>query len=262
MAKTCNRCGHDHDDSAEQCVCGNPLVPEAAASSAVPVTTVPVGRPLAPEPRYLLLRRIVFVVWALGLPPLYAALRTRLPGAPLPRCLVAAAIFWVTAVAALWLLGRERQRTLRAWRVGFVVWGMLLLPLILTMADGLAAEGWPAGRFNRQIAHILTLLLVLTVPAFLTSLGALLRAYRTTAALAAATGLAYVVNGVLLLRATAPAKGLRLQFQSVLDLVLFSAQIASYASIPVGVALVVGGIMTFRAVARRNQRATAEPIAA
>jgi ACR3 family arsenite efflux pump ArsB len=154
-------------------------------------------------------------------------------------------------VAALWFLGRERQRTLSVWRIVFVVWALLLLPLLISVADGLATEGWPRGRFNKAIARLLILILITTIPAFLTSLCALTRTYRLASALALVTGLAYLVNGVLLIRATAPAKGLRLRFESVLDLILFGAQMASYLSIPVGVALTVGGIMTFRAARAR-----------
>ena len=93
--------------------------------------------------------------------------------------------------------------------------------------------------------------LILTVPAFLASLCALVRTYRLASALSLVTGLAYLVNGVLLIRETAPAKGLRLRFQSVLDLILFGAQMGSYLSIPMGIALTVGGIMTFRAARAR-----------
>jgi hypothetical protein len=154
-------------------------------------------------------------------------------------------------VAALWFLGREKQRTLQVWRIVFVVWALLLLPLLLSVADGLAAEGWPRGRFNKAIASMLVSILILTVPAFLTSLCALIRTYRVASALALVTGLAYLVNGVLLIRATGPAKGLRLRFESVLDLILFGAQMGSYLSIPMGIALTVGGIMTFRAARAR-----------
>jgi hypothetical protein len=121
------------------------------------------------------------------------------------------------------------------------------------MADGIAEQGWPSGRYNQSIARMLTYLLVLTIPALLTSLCALIRSYRLAGALALATGLAYQVNAVQLFRVTAPAKGLRLQFQDVLDIVLLSSQLASYASIPVGVALIVGGIMTFWAARARRR---------
>jgi hypothetical protein len=171
---------------------------------------------------------------------------------PVWRGLIGTAVFAIPAVAALWFLGREKQRTLRIWRIVFVSWVLLLLPLILTVAEGLAAEGWPRGKFNKTIAHLLILIIILTVPAFLTGLCALVRTYRLAGALALVTGLAYVVNGILLLRATAPGRphGLRLRFESVLDLILFGSQIASYLSIPMGIALTVGGIMTLRAAGR------------
>ncbi|MBN2577246.1 MAG: hypothetical protein JXP73_21975 [Deltaproteobacteria bacterium] len=187
------------------------------------------------------------MVWAIAFVPLYAALRSLLPMPPVYRGLIGTGVFCVPAVAALWFLGRENRRALRVWRIFFVVWTILLLPLLLALAEGLAAEGWPKGRHNRPIAHILILILILTVPAFLTGLCALIRTYRLASALALATGLAYLVNGVLLIRATAPAKGLRLRFEDVLDLVLLGAQLGSYLSIPIGIALVVGGIMVFRA---------------
>jgi hypothetical protein len=240
MAKKCTQCGHDNDDTAARCVCGTDLQAEAAAP---PTLDVP------PEgiERSFCVRKIAFAVWALGFVPLFAAVRSHLGPAAPRRGLVGAGVFWVTAVAALWLLGREKTRALRIWRGLFVAWAMLLLPLLLTMADGLVSEGWPTGKFNRSIAQILTLLLVVTVPAFLLGLLALLRARLATSALAIATGLAYLVDAVYLIRVTAPAPGLRLQFQDVLDIVLLSAQLLAYPSIPVGIAMVVGGIMTFRA---------------
>jgi hypothetical protein len=196
----------------------------------------------------LRLRKIVFVLWALAFVPVFAALRTVLAAPPVWRSLIGTAVFSAPAVAALWFLGREKHRTLRVWRIVFVVWALLLLPLLLSVADGLAAEGWPRGRFNKSIARLLISILILTVPAFLASLGALVRTYRLASALALVTGLGYLVNAVLLIRATAPAKGLRLRFESVLDLILLGAQLGSYLSIPMGIALTVGGIMTFRAV--------------
>jgi hypothetical protein len=78
--------------------------------------------------------------------------------------------------------------------------------------------------------------------------------YRLAGALALLTGLLYLVNSVFLFRATAPAKGLRLQFESVLDLFLLGAQLVSYVAIPVGVALLVGGSLTFRAARLRGGR--------
>jgi hypothetical protein len=207
--------------------------------------------PLPIGERSLRLRRIVFALWALAFVPVFAALRTVLTASPVWRSLIGTAVFSAPAVAALWFLGREKNRTLGVWRIVFVVWALLLLPLLLSVADGLAAEGWPRGKFNKAIARMLISILILTVPAFLTSLCALVRTYRLASTLALVTGLAYLVNGVLLIRETAPAKGLRLRFESVLDLILFGAQMGSYLSIPMGVALTVGGIMTFRAARAR-----------
>ena len=222
----------------------NAIAPTAATEPALQAPS-PIGE------RSLRLRKILFVLWALAFVPLFAALRSHLNTSPGLRSLIGTAVFSAPAVAALWFLGREKQRTLRVWRIVFVVWALLLLPLLLSVADGLAAEGWPRGRFNKAIARLLISILILTVPAFLTSLCALVRTYRLASALALVTGLAYLVNGVLLIRATAPAKGLRLRFESVLDLILFGAQMGSYLSIPIGVALIVGGIMTFRAARAR-----------
>jgi hypothetical protein len=219
--------------------------PPATATAPALQAPTPSGEPS------LRLRKILFVLWALAFVPLFAALRTVLPASPAWRSLIGTAVFAVPAVAALWFLGREKQRTLSVWRIVFVVWALLLLPLLLSVADGLATEGWPRGRFNKAIAHLLILIFVATIPAFLTGLCALTRSYRLASALALVTGLAYLVNGVFLIRATAPAKGLRMRFESVLDLILFGAQMESYLSIPMGVALTVGGIMTFRAARAR-----------
>jgi hypothetical protein len=228
----------------------NAMAPTAVTEPALQVPS-PIGE------RSLRLRKILFVLWALAFVPLFAALRSHLNTSPGLRSLIGTAVFSAPAVAALWFLGREKHRTLRVWRIVFVVWALLLLPLLLSVADGLAAEGWPRGRFNKAIARLLISILILTVPAFLTSLCALVRTYRLASALALVTGLAYLVNGVLLIRATAPAKGLRLRFESVLDLILFGAQMGSYLSIPIGVALIVGGIMTFRAARARAAGARA-----
>ena len=118
----------------------------------------------------LLLQKILFGLWALAFVPLFAALRTVLTAPPVWRSLIGTAVFSAPAVAALWFLGREKHRTLRVWRIVFVVWALLLLPLLISVADGLAAEGWPRGRFNKAIARMLISVLILTVPAFLASL--------------------------------------------------------------------------------------------
>jgi hypothetical protein len=209
----------------------------------------------APSPtdeRSLRVRKIVFMLWAVAFVPLFAECRSLLNVPLLQRSLIGTGVFCAPAVAALWFLGREKQLTLRVWRTVFVVWAMLLLPLLLAVAEGFVEEGWPRGKFNKPIEHILILILILTIPAFLTGLCALIRTYRLASALALVTGLLYLVNGVLLIRATAPAKGLRLRFDYVLDLVLLGAQLGSYLSIPIGIGLIVGGIMTFRAARARH----------
>ena len=207
--------------------------------------------PSPTDERSFRLRKIVFVLWTISFVPLFAAIGSHQNVPPLRLSLIGTGVFCAPAVAALWFLGWEKQPTLRTWRFFLVAWAMLLLPLLLTVAVGFAAEGWPSGRFNKPIAHLLVLILTLTVPAFLTNLCSLIRTYRVASALALVTGLLYLVNGVLLIRATAPAKGLRLRFESVLDLVLFGSQMGSYLSIPIGIALIVGGIMTFRVARAR-----------
>jgi hypothetical protein len=224
-------------------------IENAMAPTAVTEPTLQV--PLAIGEQSFRLRRILFVLWAIAFVPLFAALRSHLSASPVFRSLIGTAVFSAPAVAALWFLGREKQRTLHVWRIVFLVWALLLLPLLLSVADGLASEGWPRGRFNKTIARLLISILILTVPAFLTNLCALIRTYRVASALAVVTGLTYLVNGVMLIRDTAPAHGLRLRFESVLDLILFGAQMGSYLSIPMGIALTVGGVMTFRAARAR-----------
>ncbi len=224
-------------------------------NSAAPGTTTATDpapqAPLPTDERSLRLRKIVFVISAIAFVPIFAAIGSFLSARPLCRCLIGTGVFCAPAVAALWFLGREKQPTLRVWRIFFVVWAMLVLPLLLTVADGVAAQGWPSGKFNEPIAHLLILILTLAVPAFLTSLCSLIRTYRLVSALALVTGLLYLVNGHLLTRATAPARGLRLRFETVLDLVLLGSQMGSYLSLPIGIALIVGGIMTFRAAGAR-----------
>jgi hypothetical protein len=252
MAKKCILCGCENDDSSLRCACGSDLFEVATVAPPAPGSETPgslASPPVSGRKRGWW--KIGFVLWGLGFVPLYAVLGAHLHGRPLFRCLIGAGIFGLSAVAALWLLGREERRSLRAWRIFFVAWAWLVTPLLLTVVNGIAAEGWPGGRFNKWIAHILVLLFVFTIPAYLLGLGALIRAYRVASALALVTGLTYLGNAVLLFRATAKAKGLRLLFEQILDLVLFGTQMASYLSIPIGVALIVGGVMTFRATRAR-----------
>jgi hypothetical protein len=219
--------------------------------------------PPCPAPaaeRRLVLRKILFAVWALALMPLFGALHAFLDARPLYRSLVGTGVFGASAVAALWFLGREKHPTLRVWRIFFVVWTILLCPVLLTIAYGIGKEGWPSGRFNRPIAHVLSLVLTLSIPAFLTGLGALLRIYRVAGVLAIVAGLASIVTGGFLFRATAPIKLFPRAFEDVLDVVAFGAKVETYLAIPIGIALIVGGIMTFRAARARTVAPSATPV--
>jgi hypothetical protein len=244
MAKKCIRCGQDNDDLALRCLCGSEL---PAVSSAAPAP--------ASEPS-LLWARLGFAIWTVGFVPLYGLLCLVFKVQPAVRSLVGTGVFATSAVLALLVLGRDPRRTLLACRIGLAAWALLLLPLLLTVAQGFAEEGWPRGRFNRQVAHLLILVLVFTVPAFLTGLLALVRTYRVAAVLAYLTGLAYQWNGELLLQATAPAKGWVLRFQDVLDIVLFGSQVGSHVSKPMGIALMVGGVLMAWAARARAMPAT------
>jgi hypothetical protein len=259
MAKKCTHCGHDNNDQALRCVCGNDLSANATVAPAS-TSTEPGAR--APSPtggRNLGLRRIVFVLWAIAFMPLYAALRSYLHVPALHRSLIGTGVFCASAVAALWLLGREKQLTLRAWRIFFVLRAMSVTPLLLTVVDGIAEQGWPSGRFNKPIAHLLLLILTMTIPTFLTGLCALIRTYRLAAALAILTGLASLVDGVLLIRATSPFRGRSLSLVDLLDVVMFGSKVETYLSIPMGIALIVGGIVIFRAVKARAIAARTTP---
>jgi hypothetical protein len=192
--------------------------------------------------------------------PLFAALHSFLDVRPLYRSLVGTGVFGVSAVAALRFLGREKHPTLRAWRIFFVAWTILVTPLLLTIAHGIGKEGWPSGRFNRPIAHVLTLVLTLSIPAFLTGLCALLRTYRVAGVLAIVAGLAAIVTGGFLFRATAPIKLFPRAFEDVLDVVAFGAKVETYLAIPIGIALIVGGIMTFRAARARTAASSPPPV--
>ncbi len=206
-----------------------------------------------PAPRRLL-RRSLFALWALSYVPIVVAVRSRLPAAPFRRSLLGAAAFWVSAVAGFWLLGRQRNRTLLVWRVVFALLAMFLVPLLLTIAVGVADQGWPSGRFNRPIAHVLTLVLGVSIPAFLLGLLALLRMYRVAAVLALLTGLDLLALAIPLLRATSPIKIFPIHLDRLLDVVAFFAKLVSYLAIPIGVAFVAGGIMMFRAAQAARTR--------
>jgi hypothetical protein len=209
--------------------------------SALAETTVPTRE------RSLVLRRSVFAVWAIGFLPLFAALRSHLHVPPLYRILIGTGVFCAPAVAALWLLGRDKQRTLRAWRTFLAVRVMLLIPLILTVVDGIADEGWPRGRFNRGIAKVLLMVITMAVPTFLAGVSALIRTYRVAGVLALVAGLSSIVDGVLLLRASWRFSMATQRLSSILDILGFTSKVESYLAIPMGIALVVGGVVIFRA---------------
>jgi len=253
VAKKCPHCGQDNDDSSLRCACGSELGEAAVAPAAAPSPGPASETASATRGRNLVLRKIAFAVWALAFVPLVAALRSLLPVPALHRSLVGTGVFAVSAVAALWFLGREPHRILRVWRIFFVSWAVLLTPLLLTIADGIAKEGWPQGRFNRPIAHLLILVLTITIPAFLTGICAALRTYRWAGALALATGLATLGTSIFLFRATAPIRLSRLGFVDILDLVAIGSKLLTYFVLPIGVALVVGGIMTLEAQWRRRR---------
>ena len=71
-------------------------------------------------------------------------------------------------------------------------------------------------------------------------------------ALAVGTGLTYLVTAVLLIRATSPIKIWPIHLGDILGIVAFGAKLTSTLSIPVGVAFVVGGILTLRAARAPN----------
>jgi hypothetical protein len=216
-------------------------------------TTEPVSQvPPPTNERRFVLRKIALVIWTLGFFALFTALRSHVHLSAFHRCLVGGGVLCVTAVPAFWFLGKEVQASLRIWRIFFAAWAQLVTPLILTIADGIASEGWPTGRFNRPIAHLLSLLLTLTIPAFLTGLVALIRSYRLAGVFAVATGVTYFARSIALIRAAVPIKVWPIRPVDVLDFVVLSAKVLAYISIPMGIALVVGGIMTLRAVRART----------
>jgi hypothetical protein len=197
--------------------------------------------------RRLVLRRTLFAVWAIAFVPLFAALHSHLHLPPLPRSLMATGVFCASAAAGLWFLGWEKHPRLRAWRIFFVLWAILLLPLLLAVAAGIAEEGWPRGRGNRTTARVVLMVVTMSIPAFLAGLAALLRTYRLAGGLALVSGLVSLVDGVLLLRITSRVRFSTLDLSSVLDILAGGSKLEGYLAMPAGVALIVGGIMTFRA---------------
>jgi hypothetical protein len=59
-------------------------------------------------------------------------------------------------------------------------------------------------------------------------------------------GLSSLVNGVLLLRASWRFSITSQNLSTVLDIIGFGSKLESYLAIPLGIALIVGGIVTFR----------------
>jgi hypothetical protein len=250
--KKCMHCGQDNEPTALRCVCGQDLPPDTAPAPDAATETAP-GAPTAEppssptgEPR-LLLRKLLFVLGAVMLVFLYGMLRHRLHVNPLNGSLVGTGLFGASAVGALWFLGREKRPALRAWRILFAARAIFLTPLILNIADGLAEHGWPSGRGNRPIAHIVLLVILLAVSAFITGLCALIRTYRVAGVLAVVAGLASGVVGALLIPATASFRHRSIVLGDVLNNVMFAAKVETYISIPLGIVFIAGGIMTLRA---------------
>ena len=244
----CTQCGQENEDTAPRCACGSELPRANGATSATPTTEVR-------SERGLRLKKVVFALWALAFVPLFPFARLVLNGSHIQRSSIGAAVFCASGIVALWAFGRDRRSVLFAWRVAFLAWATLFLPPLLTAVEGIATEGWPRGKHNQVVADLLILVFVLTIPAFVTSLCALLKTYRVTGGVALLTGLAYLVNGVLLIRATAPSKGWWFDLGSALNIVLTGAKMGSYLSIPIGVVFILGAVMVFRA-------ARSEPLAA
>jgi hypothetical protein len=142
---------------------------------------------------------------------------------------------------------------LRVWRIVFVLRMMLVVPLILTIAVGLAAEGWPGGKMNRPIARLLILLITITVPSFVTGLCALTKSYRLTGLLALLAGLSSIVAGGLLIHGGGPMRAAPLRFTDLLGLVVAGARLETYVAIPLGVVLGVGGVIMLRRVLARRK---------
>lgn len=245
MAK-CIQCGHDNDDSALQCVCGQAL-PDAAPV-ALPVVSPP------PAGNSYLWGRIAFAVWALGFTPLFIAVRARVAEGALARCLIGAGAFWIVGLLALLLLGRDKRPGLNIWRIVFTVLSLLPVPLLLSIVDGIAAQGWPSGRMNRIAAQLLTLVLTVTLPALVAGLCSLVRVHLVAGVLAVVAGGNYIYSGWKLFQATSPVTNLRRPLTDVLNIVVVGARLLSFIAIPVGIVLIVGGALTFRAALKSRAR--------
>jgi hypothetical protein len=202
------------------------------------------------EPR-LILRKVLFVVGTLGLIAAYALFRHKVQTNPLYSSLVVSGVWAVVAVAGLWFLGREKRPMLRAWRIFMVVCAVYLLPLLLNIGDGLAEHGWPQGRFNRPIARILSLIIPLVLPLFVTGLVALIRLPRVAGVLAILSGASSIALTVYLIPASKSFLHLAITLGDVLNNVMFVVKCENYAGIPMGVAFLVGGILMLLGARKR-----------
>ncbi len=235
------QCGQENDDSSPTCVCGHDLSVASPAAAATGAETSPPVMASVREPR-LILRKVLFVVGTLAMVAAYALLRYRLKTNPLYSSLIVTGVWCAMAVAGFWFLGRERRTFLHALRIAFLVRTTYLLPLLLNILDGLVEFGWPTGRF-RPIARILSFLIPLAASAFLTGLVVHIRAFRVAGVLAILTGGASIVLGVYLLPATQSLVRLSITLGEVLNNIMFMAKLERYVAIPLGVALIVVGIL-------------------
>lgn len=250
MANQCVQCGFENDDSSLQCRCGHDL--QALVSTS---TSEAASRPAAAPVRgRRVIVRVVLACWWLGFLPLLFLLHKYLPEPPLRRTLIGMAVFYVPVLVSLWLLRREPALATRVWRLVLVAWALLLFPLLFAIVDGVAQEGWPRGRFNRTIAHMLSLLLGVMIPVFLAGLGALVQAHRAASTVALAAGVNHIVLGIYVLKAAAPIHNLMRPLRTRIDLIAVGAKLLSYLTIPVGVVLIVGAVLLFRS--RRSRAST------
>jgi hypothetical protein len=247
MANKCIYCGCDNDVSATRCGCGQDLPAAVQPANVAPAP----GSPASPSILRRVLPRIGFALWAIGFVPLFVAVRSFLHMTAFQRSLIGTAVLCACAVAASFLFGGDKRRSLRVWRILYLLWALALTPLVLVIAEGLAEHGWPSGRFNRHIASLLRLVLLVTVPAYLTGISASIKSYRLTGVLAVVTGLLSVVGGIFMFDATSPFRHRSVPLVDVLDVLMFGAKVETYVSIPVGIVFVVGGILTFRAARAR-----------
>ena len=252
MARKCIQCGHDNEDGVLRCVCGTELPANGEDTSSATVAETEAPIPSSRVARGFGLRNLFVLLWLLAFFPLLLKLHGRLPEAPARRGLIGGGVFLGSALAAFLLLGRDKHRGLRITRMVLVAWAVILFPQLFLIVDGIVQEGWPSGRFNRPIAKLLTLNLAVMAPTFLTSLVALMKLPRVAGGLALLSGLNAIVTGFFLLRVAAPITHLRRPLTSVLDAIVVGTKLLSYLTIPMGVALVVVGILSFRAARERK----------